>query len=615
MVAAVKAPLVSHRQTVNDNVEGHSGGGGGGGGGRGARADRARTTGGTTTRGPKAGGGNNGGTTLPPLDMTDPSSKSAHAEADTANEDGTIRRHSAAVAAESDSKGENNGVGSGGRVPLLLKDKLGVEHRTPMGEYVPPQGGLPLSSLALPTPSPQSYTPLLPPNGRQVSILGKHPDPSSDSTNEGPGPSKYNTDPIKVVFEEAPKWSFAGSRGKESHALVKREGEESLPGAATYFPTDRTVGRDAPSFSLSGRFETQFPEDPGPSAYFPKATVGRTTPPKYSFGRKYISIDDSTPGPQSYDVASHKLPPHASTAPAFTFRPKLGGDVFETSEAGGTPSPNAYFPKLPWNERAATLKGWYAESKALKTPGPASFLIKDQSTGPQFSLRGKPHTPGAAGDSPGPATYNPNLNGSMEKRPAYTLGGRPGSQNGGASRPTTAAAGPGPSEYTPRDRQVRSNDGPKVTLKGRWKVFAASTPGPSDYNVPQRFLTPLQLARFEEACRKRKEAKQAGTQPPTTTPQVDQHTTPGPGTYTHIDTNVVKRAAPAFSLGKRLPTELSRLQARQQTPHGTAKAVVEDSGEGEKGRKGSKGPSLKSRMSPFVTIFPSTRMDTLRVRG
>lgn len=67
------------------------------------------------------------------------------------------------------------------------------------------------------------------------------------------------------------------------------------------------------------------------------------------------------------------------------------------------PAPNAYNPPPEKSEKAPTLKGYYRESKALKTPGthlksfiflknylfigPASYIIQSNHLqGPQFSL-------------------------------------------------------------------------------------------------------------------------------------------------------------------------------------------------------------------------------------
>ncbi|KAJ3009930.1 UNVERIFIED_CONTAM: hypothetical protein HDU68_002416 [Siphonaria sp. JEL0065] len=92
--------------------------------------------------------------------------------------------------------------------------ELGVDKRTPMGEYIVEKGGVPLSSQANPSPGPLTYDPKLPPSGFQYSILGKHVTTKLEANPVGPGPSKYNVSENTVVFNDAPHWSLGMKLGE-----------------------------------------------------------------------------------------------------------------------------------------------------------------------------------------------------------------------------------------------------------------------------------------------------------------------------------------------------------------------------------------------------------------
>ncbi|KAJ3162418.1 hypothetical protein HDU86_004898 [Geranomyces michiganensis] len=489
------------------------------------------------------------------------------------------------------------------RTPLALK--IGVEHRTAMGEYIPDKDG-PLSALALPTPSAQSYSPHTPSTGRCISILGKHTAPDITPGMLGPGPQKYNTgDPraARVVLPQAPAWSFAGTvpATRSLVAAAAAAGAEFLshdvgtPGPAVHDPRQGRIGTEGPSFSISGRHETAASAEPGPDHYFPPpSATGVCTAPSYSFGTKSTTVVDPTPGPQSYSTP--RVPPHAPTAPLHTFGPRVGYPVFTDIENASHPAPSAYFPKLNWNEKAATLKGWYTESKALKTPGPANYIMPAALfTGPQFSIIGK-HSPEEALAQeilarPGPASYSPEVAATRSRGPAYTLKSRTE-----PARPPKKH--PGPGAYTPRDRQLRGNDSSKVTIKGRWRSWQECTPGPADY-TPAPAITPAQLARLDARENERRRAHVPVT-PPVHPP------TPGPGSYTP---RLCTPVSPGFTLGKRLDS--STIAPLTKTPSPNAYTTVPPPSPAPRGPKA--GATLKSRMSPYVTVFPTTRVDTLRV--
>ncbi|KAJ3217201.1 hypothetical protein HDU67_008330 [Dinochytrium kinnereticum] len=457
---------------------------------------------------------------------------------------------------------------------------LGVTFRSPMGDYLAPEGQ-PLSSLANPSPGPLDYDPKLPVSGFQYSILGKHPPLKLDNT--GPGPSKYNIRPVAVTFNENPHWSL-GVKLKDSS-----KGKNQTPGPFAYQNDHGTFGTDGYAYTISGRFPTSIPEAPGPDRYFPNPSshplAGAS--PKWSFGLKPKTFGEPSPGPQDYDVPW--VVPSSSEAPSYTMRPRVGAEVFTNKEDQHRPGFNEYNPKLQWSEKAASLKGWYKESKAMKTPGPANYIMPNALfSGPQYSLTARA-LPYEEEDyyvpPPGPADYNPDACPTLAKSPHHSLGAR------WKECPPKWAGVPGPGAYQPKDRQIRGNDGPKITLKGRHSSKIGSTPGPADYNtsaVPTTSICAEQLARIDK--------KKEGTM------DKEKQTTeesPGPADYNLAPMATTKTAGPKYSLAARIARKLP-----DPTPGPNAYGA----------RAKLDGPriTMKSRMSPFVMVFPSNRVDTLR---
>ncbi|KAJ3342884.1 hypothetical protein HDU83_005926, partial [Entophlyctis luteolus] len=99
---------------------------------------------------------------------------------------------------------------------------------------------------------------------------------------------------------------------------------------------------------------------------------------------------------------------------------------------------NEYNPKLRATEIAASLKGYYKETKALKTPGPANYVTPSSlfAAGPQYSL--------AARNDFDDADDFPD------------------------APPRHRVHGPSPTSYDPRPVFDAS---PKNSLGARWKVF------------------------------------------------------------------------------------------------------------------------------------------------
>ncbi|KAJ3026319.1 UNVERIFIED_CONTAM: hypothetical protein HDU68_005856 [Siphonaria sp. JEL0065] len=460
--------------------------------------------------------------------------------------------------------------------------ELGVDKRTPMGEYIVEKGGVPLSSQANPSPGPLTYDPKLPPSGFQYSILGKHVTTKLEANPVGPGPSKYNVSENTVVFNDAPHWSLGMKLGE----FLKVENENPSPFAYNNIANTFEKG-DGPRYTISGWFETPTDSTPSPDRYFPNPScipvAGAN--PKFSFGLKTSFSEEVSPGPQDYDV--HFVRSSISDAPCYTMRPRVGEPVFTNKEDALIPGANEYNPKLPGDSKAASLKGWYKESKSLKTPGPANYIIPNSLfSGPQYSLTGRniPDEEESHATIPGPTSYNPKP--LFDKPPEFSLGNR-----WKPELPKNYGV-PGPGAYEPKDRQIRGNGAPKVTLKGRYDKKISRNPGPADYNTAnpiERTVSAAQLARLEKS---KKEVPQRI--------RTIVEKSPGPADYDLKPVSTVKPCGPKYSLATRIAPFKS-----DQTPGPNCYAA----------RKPMDGPkiTMKSRSSPFVLVFPSQRVDTLRL--
>lgn len=462
----------------------------------------------------------------------------------------------------------------------VKKMELGVTKRTPMGEYIPGPAG-PLSSLAIPLPGPLDYDPKLQSSGVQYSILGKHAPNKLEEITIGPGPNQYNISDVKETFSHSPHWSF----GMKLNGTMKVKDDNPSPFA--YNNNHKTFGNDGYSYTMSGWFPSTITETPGPDRYFPdpKTHPIAGNSPKWSFGLKPETKEETTPGPQDYEVSS--MPLYTPCAPSYTIGSRLGSQ-FASKEDSQNPGCNAYNVKLPPSSKAASLKGWYKESKALKTPGPANYIMPNTLfSGPQYSLTAR-NIPYEDDEEyvttrlPGPTDYNPNPKPTLDRSPMYSLGSR------WKDVTSKRIDGPGPRTYYPKDRQIRGNDGPKVTLKGRYTTKIGSTPGPADYNTSTvtTSMSVAQLARLE----KKRDIPQSSR-------SVEK--TPGPADYDPKPVAVTKTSGPKYSLASRLADRKA-----DQTPGPNAYRAAP--------RFDGARISMKSRMSPFVLVFPSQRVDTLR---
>ncbi|KAJ8326866.1 hypothetical protein O5D80_004300 [Batrachochytrium dendrobatidis] len=457
---------------------------------------------------------------------------------------------------------------------------LGVMGRSPMGEYISTTS--PLSQLAVPTPGPLDYEPKLYQSGVQYSILGKHAAVKEEKINIGPGPSKYDVRPILLPYCDAPHWSFG-------HKLADQKVKNDTPSPFAYTDTHNAFGKNNLSYTMSGRFSHSENETPGPDRYLPRSEFGPTgIKPKYSFGLKSFTIEDSTPGPLDYSIPS--CPPDAVKGPSFTMRRRLDDLSLQKDTK---PGPNEYYPKLPASEKMASLKGMHKETKSLKTPGPANYIIPANiSSGPHYTLiaRNIPYQDSNyIGPYPGPTDYNPEVKLTFSKGPTFSLGVRPKS----SKNPSDDI--PGPNAYHPLDRQIRGNRHPKVTIKGRRSTTIDVTPGPADYNSHTQIASPTvaQLARNSTLSK-------AGANCLAERIKSKVVETPGPADYQLKPALIVKKSGPKYS-----PQKHTESQKVNQTPGPNAYYIQP--------KKNGGYITMKSRPSPFVMVFPSNRINTLRV--
>ncbi|KAJ1339942.1 hypothetical protein BSLG_005477 [Batrachochytrium salamandrivorans] len=356
------------------------------------------------------------------------------------------------------------------------------------------------------------------------------------------------------------------------HSSEKEEKNNIGPGPSKYdIRTIKLPYSDTPHWSFGYKLEdAKENETPGPDRYLPKSEFGPTgTRPKYSFGLKKLQIDESTPGPLDYHIQNGSAT--VAKGPSFTMRRRL--DDYSLNK-DIKPGPNEYHPKLAPSKKMASLKGMPKEIKSLKTPGPANYIIpENMSSGPHYTLtaRNIPYQENEyVGPNPGPSDYSPDVKPTLSKGAMFSFGSRPRSSK------YSGDGIPGPCTYQPQDRQIRGND---------------KTPGPADYihHTPIVNPTAAQLSR---------NSSKHSTGAERLKNTIEK--TPGPADYQLKSMSIVKTSGPKYTLRKRLES-----QKIDQTPGPNMYCVVP--------KNSGVSVSMKGRPSPYVLVFPSTRVDTLRI--
>lgn len=293
-----------------------------------------------------------------------------------------------------------------------------------------------------------------------------------------------------------------------------------------------------------------------------------------------------TPGPLTYSVAY----PGMKSSPVINIGVKRSIKTKETTK----PAPNKYFPAPEKSHKAASFKGLYKETKfTLKTPGPANYVLPSNLfSGPHIGLG--PRLPESSAESQhykaGPTSYDPLPDSTRTGAPKYSLGKK--NDSAFLERLNT----PSPASYHLSDRQMKNNDAPKFSLKSRREAnssqkYEQTSPGPADYIELRPFVAPTvsQLARIQIIKNQESNNLIAHAE------KKPFSKTPGPSDY-----NVKSLGGEGFSLGKRLD---SRKNDSNPSPNAynirseRTKAAIR----------------MKGRNSPFVLVFPSSRINTLRV--
>ncbi|KAJ3366675.1 hypothetical protein GGF32_003319 [Allomyces javanicus] len=401
-------------------------------------------------------------------------------------------------------------------------------------------------------------------------------------------------------------------------------------------------------FSISGRHPLPDSETPAPSAYKEPVLLGEGVP-KWSIANKLLDIQDPAPGPCEYSPDGiHQL----TTAPSFSMRRKTGPPIFYMRD--NPPGANAYHPKMETSQIATSLKGRYKDSKALKdkTPGPANYLIPaGLPNGPHFSMVSRNEcapeddlwleSPHRGRRPAGPATYSPHAEATLVDAPVYSLGKRLP-----LLKPEDVSPGP---KYHPLLESVARNDRPKVTLKSRHAERPKKTPGPGDYSitttvtVDDLIRTVAERKAAAAALQQKRKQQQAQAQAAATLPTASDvrptsaptptkpssWSSPGPSDYNVVHARKqVFQSTPSYSLSSRTGKTGVRIHdgpaPNAYAPGFDSEVVVPVKGGG--GGKGAKraelaaarrlarAATMKGRLGDAVLVFPSLRLDTLKVK-
>ncbi|KAJ3372838.1 hypothetical protein GGF31_001375 [Allomyces arbusculus] len=396
-------------------------------------------------------------------------------------------------------------------------------------------------------------------------------------------------------------------------------------------------------FSMSGRHPLPDSETPAPSAYKEPVLLGEGVP-KWSIANKLLDIQDPAPGPCEYSPDGiHQL----TTAPSFSMRRKTGPPIFYTRD--NPPGANAYHPKMETSQIATSLKGRYKDSKALKdkTPGPANYLIPaGLPNGPHFSMVGRNEcapeddlwleSPHRGRRPAGPATYSPHAEATLVDAPVYSLGKRLP-----LLKPEDVSPGP---KYHPVLESVARNDRPKVTLKSRHAERPKKTPGPGDYSITTTVTVDDLIRTVAErkaaaAALQQKRKQQAQTQAtssptsdarPSTTPsstKPSSWSSPGPSDYNVVHARKqVFQSTPSYSLSSRTGKTGVRIHdgpaPNAYAPGFETEVVVAAKGGGKGAKRAelaaarrlARAATMKGRLGDAVLVFPSLRLDALKVK-
>ncbi|XP_046354323.1 uncharacterized protein LOC124133829 [Haliotis rufescens] len=407
--------------------------------------------------------------------------------------------------------------------PPMPPQKL---NRTPMGDYIVPQGGTPLTSLGDHVPGPADYTPkidLTRKSAPQYSLVGRL---KKHIPTRYPGPADYPCGANLI-------WNHrtVTLKGRVGKSYLEEKGASDI-GPAMY-DTMNPMGSCGPCFSMASKHtcidvvsgppddlvqpvDTHGFETPGPDFRPNSGYWGRG--PKKSFGsrRPVFFQDKPGPGPGDYDIPdsnrgpSYSLARRLNNSDETTRRKKKKDPAPNTYDVGSTigktvaisiagrrkehpksiekagPAANAYTLKTSFDPffKAATMSYRWFDVNAPIEPGPADYHVRNVTLrkDPVFTCRQrcKPSFPDPLSYptvSPGPGKYNVRKETQNNDDPAFSMGSRRTNRQKGG--------GPAPNQYSVEKFQKPGAErAPAFTMGRRFESPDSKvSPGPAAYNL------------------------------------------------------------------------------------------------------------------------------------
>ncbi|XP_065066592.1 uncharacterized protein LOC135692413 isoform X1 [Rhopilema esculentum] len=361
--------------------------------------------------------------------------------------------------------------------------------RTPMGEYIIPQDGKPLTQQALATPGPSDYSPkvgLSKPSAPHYSIVGKT---KHNQEQNFPGPSKYQTG-TDLIWKN----KTITVKGKGTMVSVKQDRgdwDESV-GPATYYVKHGNLGSAAPkhAIGMKGVFCSGPPDSlvqpvdtrgfstPGPAEYHPKLAYWGDRMEK-SFGLSPKKREPkSLPGPAEYNISRDR-----THGPSYSFGTRLKENIVTGSH---TPGPGAYQIGTTIGKSVAkSIAGRQIFKNNDNRPSPNTYILPSSfGKTNMLTMTYRPFET-AVEASPGPAEYEPR-NENLRKGPEFTCGRRCRLSYPDVLHHWDQARNLNPDvsplSYNP-NRDFSKNDKPTYSIGKRFKEKNADSPGPASYNV------------------------------------------------------------------------------------------------------------------------------------
>jgi len=478
--------------------------------------------------------------------------------------------------------GDGDDEGMGNDVATVTQTLSNIREKPPkpvrktnaMGEYIPPEGGKPLTQLAIPLPGAADYSPsisLTKPSAAQYSIVGKPKDTSSDNF---PGPNKYRTEGDMVWRDRG--FPLIGKGKPENHSTCTR-------GPAAYMSEHQNIGTGGnPKWTIGGKTKIMTgPPDsrvqpvdahgfktPAPDAYRPNSSHWRKNIKK-SFGLSLKNNEEpvQTPGPAEYACR------YEDRGPAYSLAKRL-----PVSSSDNNPGPAAYDLGTTIGKAVAkSITSRQPEISSVWAPSPNTYgVLSRLGEGPKHSMTYREFERKVS-PKPSPANYKPNLN-NLPKDPNYSCRKlcRPIYPDilNYAEHSLMKNNKVGPGTYDSH-KNFSDNDKPAYSMKKRLDPNISETPGPASYDIKQ-------TARPDA---KRAAAFSMGNRIET------KSTSFGPGPAAYYPK--VKTSAAQYSMSSR-----NKKATSSTTPAPNSYRIK--SGQNNRGISNGPSATLKGRPSPFV---------------